>query len=244
MLTRFAGQHLPEAVYARNELEIVHEASGVRVRFDALGAFRAWVLLDPDPVPHLSASAPAPEWDYTFSTDYPGATDTVQAGGGVSRPDGRTFYALDVEEKVVEDGAGPKLQAPTCSCVNGRALVSKEAARGNVRGPTMSRPARAISSSPSLSPSSPSSPSPSSFPPPPPRWKTTEKTFSIEALLSSSSSSPPLFHDTVDLWVGNLDPHSLSTLRVTAVVFADFFVVFLRNFVRVNGVTARVIDTR
>ena len=39
-LTRFAAQHLPEAVFAGNELEILHEESGVRIRCE-LGGHRA-----------------------------------------------------------------------------------------------------------------------------------------------------------------------------------------------------------
>ena len=54
----------------------------------------------------------------------------------------------------------------------------------------------------------------------------------------------PRFFDSVDLWLDNLDPQSLSLLRVRVFFAADFWVACLRCFVRVNGVKARVLDTR
>jgi hypothetical protein len=53
-----------------------------------------------------------------------------------------------------------------------------------------------------------------------------------------------LVTDTVHLWLDNLDPHSLSFLRASVVVAETFWFVQLRCFTRVNGVMARVLDTK
>ena len=39
-LTMFAGQHLPEALFGRNNVELRHDTSGVRISFCALEALR------------------------------------------------------------------------------------------------------------------------------------------------------------------------------------------------------------
>ena len=83
-LTLFAGQHLPEAMYGANSLEVYHERSGVRISFCALDALRSWTLLDHPAVPHLRPNAPLHEWDYSFTTDYSGSTAVAPPGTGVS----------------------------------------------------------------------------------------------------------------------------------------------------------------
>ena len=53
-----------------------------------------------------------------------------------------------------------------------------------------------------------------------------------------------LVTDTLQLWLDNLDPHSLSFLRASVAVAETFWFVQLRCFTRVNGVMARVLDTK
>ncbi len=65
-LGRATNQELPEALYGRNLLALRHDASGVRLGFDAREALRSWALLDAEPIPHRSA-APS-TWDWTFTT--------------------------------------------------------------------------------------------------------------------------------------------------------------------------------
>ena len=65
-LGRATNQELPEALYGRNLLALRHDASGVRLAFDAREALRSWALLDAAPIPHRSA-APS-TWDWTFTT--------------------------------------------------------------------------------------------------------------------------------------------------------------------------------
>jgi hypothetical protein len=48
----------------------------------------------------------------------------------------------------------------------------------------------------------------------------------------------------VNLWLDNLDPQSLSFLRISVLVGDTFWAVQLRCYVRVNGVMARVVDTK
>ena len=44
-------------VYGRNLLALRHDASGVRLAFDAREALRSWALLDAEPIPHRSLAA-------------------------------------------------------------------------------------------------------------------------------------------------------------------------------------------
>ena len=61
----------------------------------------------------------------------------------------------------------------------------------------------------------------------------------------SLRSLPPPRVETIDLWLDNLDPHCLSFLRLSVLVVPDlWWVVQLHYFVRVNGVMARVVDTK
>ena len=56
-LGRATNQELPEALYGRNILALRHDASGVRLAFDAREALRSWALLDAEPIPHRSVAA-------------------------------------------------------------------------------------------------------------------------------------------------------------------------------------------
>ena len=56
-LGRATNQELPEALYGRNLLALRHDASGVRLAFDAREALRSWALLDAEPIPHRSLAA-------------------------------------------------------------------------------------------------------------------------------------------------------------------------------------------
>ena len=89
-LTSVAGQSLPGYLFGGNALELVHEASGVRISFCALEALRSWVLEETVPVRHLSPLASPPEWEYTFTTAHPGSTTVAPVG---TQPDGTSFYS-------------------------------------------------------------------------------------------------------------------------------------------------------
>jgi len=84
-LGRATNQELPEALYGRNLLALRHDASGVRLAFDAREALRSWALLDAEPIPHRSA-APS-TWDWTFTTPFRAAwkSDFAFRGDGASR---------------------------------------------------------------------------------------------------------------------------------------------------------------
>ena len=100
-------------------------------------------------------------------------------------------------------------------------------------------------------------------PPPPPEWLPVptegQKNMDIAAMVREELPlpQPPVaveerrsrpeelpFFDTVDFWLDNLDPHSLSFLRASVIATRSFWAVQLRFFVRVNGVKARLIDTK
>ena len=230
-LGAYGGMELPAALYGRSALELRHGASGVRLSFCALEALRAWAALGAEPARHRNAAAPA-EWDWTFTTPYRGATAVADFGDGVpAEPDGASFYDGG-------DGgggaAGPAaLRRPTCKCVFGR----KPLLGGD----------EAAAAAP-----------PPAAPPPPPPWRATAEAVDIERLLLANPAPPP-FEDSVELWCvfqllwnlqtycrrrDDLDPHSFAFFRVRVRFAGKFWVAFSRFFIRVNGVLARVLDTR
>ena len=89
-LTSVAGQSLPGYLFGGNALELIHEASGVRISFCALEGLRSWVLEETKPVRHLSPHAAPPEWEYTFTTAYPGSTTVAPTG---NQPNGTSFFS-------------------------------------------------------------------------------------------------------------------------------------------------------
>ena len=214
-LTLYAGQHLPAALHGASALILRHEPSGVCISFCALEALRAWALLQHAPVPHLSARAAPPEWDYSFTTAYAGAT--TRSSGAAAQPDGRSLHA----RPAVELASGPaRLRRPLCKCVNTYGCLKLPAAA--VADPAAAAAVAAL--------------------PPPPEWQPSDEVLDFAALASAATA--PHFVDIVPLWRDDQDPHSLSTLTAKVLVADDFILAYLRCFVRVNGVRARVVDTR
>ena len=113
-LTTVAGQGLPGYLFGGNALELVHEASGVRISFCALEGLRSWVLEDNKPVRHLSPLAVPPEWEYTFTTAYPGSTTVAPVG---PQPDGNSFFsrtAVDLASGQARPRLGSRCRHPSC----------------------------------------------------------------------------------------------------------------------------------
>ncbi|KAG0580158.1 hypothetical protein M758_4G152800 [Ceratodon purpureus] len=75
--------HLPEMVFGDNSLELVHEATGVKIHFNALDALRGWrqESLPPVEVPAAAKwkfrtmpdEQVVLDYDYTFTTPYAGS---------------------------------------------------------------------------------------------------------------------------------------------------------------------------
>eukprot|EP00249_Psilotum_nudum_P010954 c22871_g1_i1 orf=529-1536(-) len=89
--------HLPDMVFGDSSLELIHEASGLRIHFNAFDALRRWkeVPLPPVQVPAAAKwkfrSKPSQQlildYDYTFTTPYCGSESiepngSLIAGGG------------------------------------------------------------------------------------------------------------------------------------------------------------------
>ena len=232
-LTLFAGQHLPSHLFGGNSLELRHNASGVRVSFCALEALRAWAALQHPPVPHRATHAPPAEWDYTFTTNYPGATAVAALGQGMpAQPDGASFYS----RPAVDLARGQaQLRRPLCKCrgTNGRApLVSV--------GPAARDAASAIAPQAAEFEEAEAAVEQSAAVPPP--WLPTQQAVELDSLLRGVTV--PLFDDEIDLWRDDQDPHSLCSLRARVLCSERFWAVLLRFFVRVNGVMARIVDTK
>jgi hypothetical protein len=224
-MTTVAGQSLPGATFGGNSLELVHEASGVRICFCAMDALRSWRLFDPKPVPHLSALAPVPTWDYSFTTPYAGTVDYFPAGTVTDEPDGCSLYSRPAVD--LASGAAT-LRKPLCQCrgASGRECLirlSKESA----------------------SPAGVSKPEPAPPPPrlPPPAWEPChDVSVDIDALLRTLAQ--PRLVEQLELWRDDVEPHSTASLHVRVLLAENFWVCVLRCFVRVNGVMGRVLDTR
>eukprot|EP00501_MAST-03F_sp_TOSAG23-6_P001799 GSMAST32.ASY1.ANO1.1877.1 assembled CDS len=218
-LTLHAEQHLPEATFGGNILELRHLSSGVHIRFCAIEALRCWALQGLDPVAHLSKNVKQCEWDYTFTTAYPGSTSMEQVNA--SQVPGRSIYS----RTAVDLARGPPiLRKPLCKCVSGGVPLVK-----------FRNDSDASKSTVSLSDISPSVP-------PSPQWRPTHEKVDIRNLMKTQPH--PQFREIIDLWRDNLDPQSLCFLRAKVFVCANFWALYLRCFARVNGVMARVIDTR
>ena len=163
-----------------------------------------------------------------------------------------------------------KLREALCNCTNGRTPLIRRPA--SVSAHLMS-PHLSPSPQQSVAPRSSKASSASMvhegkekralLPPPPPGWLPApaeeQKNTDIAAMMREELPlpQPPTaleepcsrpekypFFDTVDFWLDNLDPHSLSFLRASVVATSSFWAVQLRFFVRVNGVKARLIDTK
>ena len=246
-MTTVAGMSLPSATYGSSLAEVMHEPSGVRISFCALEALRTWRLLDIEPVPHLSQSAGPPQWEYTFTTSYRGATSALSPASTAESSmepsaaviDGQSLHsrpAVDLVKGVAT------LRKPLCKCrgSSGRETLiqigtqkkisvvasQEEASHGELgRGALKSQ-------LPHLPPA----------PMPPPEWAACDEPFDVDALLNTVRGEP-LFLDAVDLWRDDMEPHSSSFLHVRILVAEAFWLVRLRCYVRVNGVRARLLDT-
>ena len=193
----------------------------MRISFCALEALRSWALLDHVPVPHLAPDAAAPEWEYTFTTAYPGATTVTPVG---TQPDGTSIYP----RPAVDLASGQaQLRKPLCKCrgANGLAPLARLGVPSPLAGPL----------APAFRTDGVSGP-------PPPEWQPTHERVDLARMMASGAA--PQLVDTISLWQDNLDPQSFASLEVRVFVCDAFWLAYLRCFVRVNGVMARVIDTR
>ena len=240
-LTSVAGQSLPGYLFGGNALELVHEASGVRISFCALEALRSWVLEETIPVRHLSPLASPPEWEYTFTTAYPGSTTVAPVG---TQPDGTSFYSR-VAVDLASGQARPRLWLRHAVSHSGRHLTgppprwdrpwpvpptssTADSKRSSLRacqaqlrkplckcrGPSGLAPLRRLAPPSPLDAPAASPPVPACESRPPPAWLPTEERIDLAAMMSSLAGSTPLL-EHLDLWQANLDPHSHSSLQAS-----------------------------
>ena len=118
---RCRPQHLPEGVFGENWLHMVHEESGVCVRFDVAGALMKWVLLSCEhgsgglKVMAASVGGWAEEWpamfqtqeyDWTYGTNYRGDATVPRAGEPSEHA-----HASDATARGVDWGQAPAVQS-------------------------------------------------------------------------------------------------------------------------------------
>ena len=260
-------------MFGDNSLELRHEASGVRISFCALEALRCWALLDLPPIPHRSGFVADP-WDYTFTTTYAGNTAIAALGSGLpTQLDNRSFYARPATD-LASGNARLRKPLCKCKGVKGVGLTYGESApvagpgggqrsqqnqqsqqsrhgsnaceRSGIDGGCSSCPILSSSAAAAAVAADDDGGSGGSVPTsaPAPEWVPTTggERLDMEGLIEGSN--PPLFVDCVDLFKDDLDPQSLSMLRVRVFCEASFWAVSLRYFCRVNGVKARCLETR
>ena len=268
-LTLHAGQELPEVIFGDCSLERLHDPSGVRLSFSALDALRCWALLDLRPVPHyaefqrqqqeqqetgavaaVGCGAGSHAWDYTFTTPYAGRTDVAPLGRGLPAQPGPQCCNSMYARPAVDLAKGKAtLRKAMCNCTNGRTPLLSAAAAPATASVCVSPSGHVNSSEDGTAVSAETVAA--TLRPPPPLWapqtaptQTAARHTDLSLLLRSDPRTTAPFFDTLNLWLDNLDPHSLSFLRVSVVVADTFWFVQQRCFVRVNGVMARVIDTK
>lgn len=236
-LTRFSNQDLPEALWGSNLLSLHHTESDTTIYFCAMEALRSWLLLDQEPIPHLSGKKPD-AWDYTFTTPYAGSvTRGEMVMDATIQPDGSSIYQTSTD--VLAKGA-VQLRKPLCKCIGGRLLCAgvvksmEDEKRGGARNGSLT-----LSSLPSNIEIQPRQ----YLPLPVEKWEITNEGFDMEDLLKTETQ-PLYYTKPILFWVQNLDPHSYSSLIGHALVGKQFLVWSLRCFVRVNGVRVRLLDTK
>ncbi|CAM6093239.1 unnamed protein product [Calypogeia fissa] len=112
--------HLPEMVFGDSALELLHEASGIKIHFNPFDALLGWKKESLPPVEVPAAvkwkfrSRPSQQvildYDYTFTTPYCGS-ETIERNVQTASVQGRLSDAL---EKNVEAGAATSLAWVEC----------------------------------------------------------------------------------------------------------------------------------
>lgn len=246
-LNCFQGQSLPDAIFHRNSLEICHDETGVRIRFCALEALRAWISLDLDPVKAMDASSnhwkhqmkiiPTVDYDYTYTTPYAGATDVIyqsinnEGNSNYLEVDSSSFVAKKVFDNSPDFGPA-RLRKPICKCKGdgGRAPFVQ---RKNLRNST----SQGISNKDYNSQKDRSS---SIMP----QWEPATKDHKVDIESMIQKHPRPICYEIVDLYEDDLHDNGTCFLKAKVYVTQVGWAGLLRCFVRVDGVMARVLDTR
>jgi len=195
---------------------------------------RVWALLDEKPTPHLSGEKPD-DWDYTFTTTYAGSMKRGRVTDSSIQPNGMSLYQSPADN--LADGR-VQLRQPLCKCVGGRTPCAG-IARSIENEKKILNNNRSVQSMPKTNDSRDHL----VFPLPIGSWVPTDETFDMEELLKTETV-PLHYTQPVLFWVQNLDPQSYSSLTGHVLVAKRFVVASIRCFVRVNGVSVRILDSK
>jgi len=249
----FQGQSLPDAIFHNNSLEILHDDTGIRIRFCALEALRAWASLELEPVKALDAGSkhwrhqmnitPSVDYDYTYTTLYSGGTDvidhTMSKDGdnddfNYLQNDSSSFVAKKVIDNFQKLGGPARLRRPICKCKGdgGRApFLKSKKNQSEVDGVPSPYNSSAFNSEKKSIAT-------------PPQWRgdITRGKVDIESMIRKFPQ--PLCYEVIDLYEDELHENGTSFLKAKIFVTPIGWAGLLRFFVRVDRVMARVIDTR
>jgi len=251
-LNCFQGQSLPDAIFHNNSLEIFHDNNGIRIRFCALEALRAWASLELEPVKALDAGSrhwkhrmnitPSVHYDYTYTTLYPGGTDIIDQTSSNRdnnlnhlQNDSSSFVAKKVIDNSEKLGGPARLRKPICKCKGdgGRApfVKKKKKNQSKVEGVSSSYDAFDQYQDYNIIAT-------------PPQWKETTNHGNVDIESMIRKYPQPLCYEIVDLYEDDLHDNGTCFLKAKVFVTPIGWVGLLRFFVRVDGVMAGVVDTR
>ena len=202
-------------------------------------------------------------YDYAYTTPYKGGTDTISIDNNNDSEENRYGYLhADSSSFVPKHDAGAndllplaggagirrvkvKLRKPICKCKGdgGRApFVSSLKNTSNDTNDDNSLPRRTNTQPAGRQKCTRRRQCP------PPQWTPhlpdPGYRVDIEGLLFRNGRRPFLFREDVDLWQDDLHDNGTAWLKARCFVCHEGWACLLRNFVRVDGVLCRVVDTR
>ncbi len=186
-------------------------------------------------------------YDYAFTTLYKGGTDVVSGGKEQPSPYHHHHHYLEPNSTsfvpkhgvgendlmVARDGSRQRVRVrkPICKCKSdgGRKPLVSSGQKETSTVPTKQQQQYCHL--------------------PAPQWVALENyKVDIEGMLQRATMKNPhrpfLFREDVDLWSDDLHDNGISWLKARCFVCAEGWACLLRNFIRVDGVLCRVIDTR
>ncbi|KXZ43509.1 hypothetical protein GPECTOR_88g452 [Gonium pectorale] len=235
-------------VFHQNRVELVHQASGTTISFNALDALLGWKRED---LPPLQVRV-AEEWrkareaeiqqqkavqltyDWTYTTPYTCTVDLPAA-----TPEGLTDGSGAQQRPI--GGSGLR-HVPDFVCSNSTAAVATTAAATGALAASDAAPsataAGAVAGSAAASAASPAEQLSSSSDSP---WQPTADQIDRGLLMERD---PILFYDEVPLYESDLDDNGVSAVTVKLRVMPRCWLVLLRFWLRVDGCCVRLRETR
>eukprot|EP00850_Spirogloea_muscicola_P021427 SM000249S08238 [mRNA] locus=s249:1124:3864:+ [translate_table: standard] len=234
-------------VFGGNSLELVHEASGAALHFNALDALHAWRAegLPPVQVPAaarwLDRSKPSRElmmdYDYTYTTPYHGSEQLLKlhdfAEVQALRFQKSSLKGLDATYVALIITGVQASGLSSCGCQAPHGGLPEQASSLSLAAPVSSSTTQAADLDKHQSDNAPMSAAL--------RWEETTEQIDYELL---QQRDPILFYDEVVLYEDELADNGVALLTVKTRVMPRCWFVLLRYWLRVDGALMRLRDAR